>query len=336
VSCGLAAVLLVGCLAEPRPGLLPEADWKPPGLLEAGPADERRFILRFDEPVEPLAGSFGLEALAAAGAPAAAPGPAAVAAAAVEGELRLEFGAPTLPGREYAVSGEVADARGNATRFALRFIGYNARPPRLRLSELQTAKNTALTNLHRDYAELEILEAGNLGGVELAWSSSVKAYAYRFPAAEVARGDFVVLHLAPEGLAAELDETGSELGLSGGVDSRPFARDFWSKAGGLPDESGAVLSRLRPGAAASDGLFYGDEAKTGPVASGPLAELVLELAGAGAWPLAGAEPAWEDAFRWNPSSSRSLNRVGGGERGAAAWYVGAAKGQSPGAANAPP
>ena len=336
-----AAAALAACLVEPAPGLLPEADYRPPALLSAGAAGERLFLLGFDEEIRPVEGSFALARSAAAGAAGGSaeevPGSGPPEAVAEGAGLSVLFSESTSPGADYLLSGEVADLRGNTTRFVLGFVGWNPRPPRLRLSEFQTAKNSSLSNSHRDYAELEVLADGNLGGVELAYASSVKAYRFRFPAAEVRAGDFVVLHLAPEGLPEELDETGSELGLSGGVDARPYARDFWSAAGGLPDESGAAALYERPGGGLMGGFFYANAEKAGPVGSGRLGELLSGLSAAGAWPLAGGEPLWEDAFLWKPSSARSLCRSPGSEEaGPGAWYLTAAGGQSPGAANPPP
>lgn len=299
---------------------LPTSDLRPPALLEAGPTGSRRFLIRFDEAISPLEGSFAVE-------PAEA-GP--LRAEASGAELALDFPADMRPGLDYRLAGEVEDEVGNSTRFALAFVGWNERPPRLRLSEAQTAKNSSTTNPHRDFLELECESAGNLGGVELAWASSLKAYRYRFPAAEVGAGDFVVLHLAPAGLPEELDETGVALDLSGGADATATGRDFWSMAGGLPDENGAVALYERPGGELVSALFYADEAKTGPVGSSKLGSLLAEIGEAGRWPLSGTA-AWEDAFGWKPSASRSICL----DAGTGLWYLGASGSQSPGAANAP-
>jgi len=58
---------------------------------------------------------------------------------------------------------------------------------------------------------------------------------------------------------------------------------------------------------------------------------VEELASAGRWPLAGAAAAWDDAFAWKPSASRSICLDAGNGQ----WYLSALSGQSPGAANPP-
>ncbi len=314
---------LSSCLPDPASPILPPADLKPPLVLEAGPEGARSFLLRFDEAVEPVAGSFGLE-----------PGPASPAARAEGDFLRLEFGAELEPGADYAVTGEAEDGAGNATRFCFSFAGWNGRPAALRLSEAQAAKNSSASRPHRDFLELVVEEAGNLGGVELCWANSAKRFSYRFRGVEVGAGEYLVLHLAPEGRAEEIDELGADLAASGGVDASPGARDFWCGAGGLPDASGAVALRPRPGAPVADALFYADFGKEGALGDDKLAALVAELGEA--WPLGGAAAAWEDAFRWKPSTARSLCRRPGSARGAEAGYLGEASSQSPGGPNAPP
>lgn len=323
VFLAVLALALTGCPPDSKTAFdpLPDSDLRPPALLEAGPAGSRRFILRFDETISPIAASFAVE-------PAAA-GP--LAAACSGSELALDFPADMKAGLDYRLAGEVEDERGNVTRFALAFVGWNARPPRLRISEVQTGKNSSATKPHRDYIELECETSGNLGGVEAAWASSAKAFRYRFPPAEVEIGDFVVLHLAPSGAAEEVDETGVALDLSGGVDATAHGRDFWSAAGGLPDENGAAAIYERPGGKIISALFYADEDKAGELGSSKLCSLVEELASAGRWPIAGAAATWDDAFAWKPSASRSICFDAANGQ----WYLSALSGQSPGAVNPP-
>lgn len=314
---------LAACLPDPAGTILPPSDLKPPLVLEAGPESSRSFVLRFDEEVRPVEGSFGLE-----------PGPLAASARAEGSLLCLEFAAELEPGADYAVSGEVEDGAGNATRFLFGFAGWNGNPARLRLNEAQTAKNSSVSHPHRDFLELTVTEAGNLGGIELSWASSTKAYSYRFPGVEARAGDYILLHLAPEGLAEERDEKGADLAASGGIDASHSARDLWCSAGGLPDASGAVALRIRPGATVDDCLFYADASKSGALGEDKLAALVSAFGAA--WPLAGELPAWEDALRWKPSSARSLCRLAGAASEPDAWYLSDTSAQSPGAANAPP
>ena len=329
-----ALLLYASCGSEPDPGILPVGDLSPPVLVSAEPEGSRGFDLRFDEAIAPIAGSFTLEAPSGESS--------ACEPKVRDRELRLGFPADTEPGAAYALCGEVEDGGGNSTRFALRFYGWNPHPASLRLSEIQTAKNGSATKPHRDFVEFEALSAGNLGGLELSWASAAKAYSYRFPGAEVARGDLVVLHLAPEGLPAEKDECAGDLALSGGTDAAPCARDFWSAAGGLPDASGVLVLRPRSGERPVDGLFYVEYGRSGVLSDEKLAGLVAELVAGGLWPAGGDKPSWDDGFRWKPSASRSLCRVPSGASSSAGattcggWYLSGSGSQSPGARNPPP
>jgi hypothetical protein len=236
------------------------------------------------------------------------------------------------PGADYALAGEVEDGSGNRTRFLVRFTGWNDSAPRLRLSEVQTGKNSSKTKPHRDFVELEALADGNIGGEELLWSSSVKSASYRFPSAEVKQGDFIVLHLAPEGLDEERDETGSDLAASGGVDASGTGRDFWCKAMPLPDESGAIAISLRPGEAPYDGFFYADEGKSGAIAEGKLFDLIGIMAKSLAWPVSVESASWEDGFNWKASTAKPICRSES-TQGPSAWSLGASGTQSPGKVN---
>jgi hypothetical protein len=317
------AAFAVSCTPAPSAIAYPAADLRPPGLLAAGPTSSSEVLLRFDEEVRPVAGSFAAD-------------PSASLAARAEAEsLFVAFAEPQSAGTDYAMVGEAEDLRGNRTRFLLRFTGWNDRAPPLLLSEVLPCKNSSKTKPHRDFIELLALGDGNLGGEELSWASTVKAESYRFPSAEVKKGDFIVLHLAPEGIPAERDETGAELSASGGVDATATGRDFWCGSMPLSDSSGAIAVALRPGSPPTDGLFYSDDGKSGALGEGKLADLLASLVASGAWALSGSSPAWEDGVPWSGSSAKSLCRSGSG-KGLGAWYVSVSGGQTPGAGNSPP
>jgi hypothetical protein len=318
---GLAfCVGLAGCSPDLSSVEYPAADLRPPDLLAAGPTGSRNVLLRFDEAVTPVAGSFSVD-------------PRASLSFRSEGEsLAIDFGSAQSAGAEYSLVGEVDDLRGNRTRFLVRFTGWNDRASPLLVSEVLPCKNSSKTKPHRDFVELLVLEDGNLGGEELSWASSVKAESYRFPSVEVRKGDFVVLHLAPEGIPEERDELGTELSASGGVDATATGRDFWCGSMALPDSSGCISIALRPGSPPMDGLFYADDGKTGALGEGKLTDLLSALALSGAWPLSGSKPTWEDGVPWSGSTSKSICRSGSG-KGRAAWQISNSGGQSPGAGN---
>ncbi len=312
---------LWACSPLPREAVLPKGDFYPPALVSVRAEDGQSLVLGFDEEVQSLEGTYVLEDAQGRTIPG-------LGAAAQGKDLALSLGIVEVPGAAYRLAGEVEDLRGNRCRFVLEFTGFNSRPPALALSEVRPQKNSSTKTPHRDYIELAALSGGNLGGVELSWLSSTKILSYRFPAAELSSGDIVLLHLAPEARPEELDETGADLGLSGGIDAGPGYRDFWTALGPLSDASGAILLRQRPAGKALDGLFYADEAKAGPLTEGKLKELVLILGREGVWKLGEGGPDYGEALGWKPSASKSLVRQAGG-----GWTVSAAGAESPGLVN---
>jgi hypothetical protein len=318
----LACLAAAACSHAGSVAVYPAADLRPPELLEAGPTGARSFLLRFDEAVTPVADSLDCK-------------PEAELFGRAEAEsLVVEFASDQAAGADYSLAGEVDDAHGNRTRFLVRFSGWNDRAPPLLISEVQTGKNSSKTKPHRDFVELEALADGNLGGEELSWASSVKTATYRFPGIEVKKGDFIVLHLAPEGIAEEVDERGSDLSASGGIDSSATGRDLWCASMALPDASGALSVAIRPGSPPFDGLFYADDSKAGALGEGDVKDMLADLSSAAVWPLAGRDPSWADGFQWSGSTAKSMCRSGPG-KGAASWYVCASGAQSPGFANVP-
>lgn len=312
---------LWACSPLPRESALPKGDFYPPALVSVQAEDGQGLVLGFDEEVRSLEGTYVLEDAQGRSIPG-------LGAEAQGRDLALSLGIVQVPGAAYRLAGEVEDLRGNRCRFVLEFTGFNSRPPALALSEIRPQKNSSTKAPHRDYIELVALSGGNLGGVELSWLSSTKVLAYRFPAAEVSKGDMVLLHLAPESRPEEVDETGTDLALSGGIDAGPGYRDFWTALGGLSDASGAVLLRQRPAGKALDGLFYADEAKAGPLPEGRLRDLVLALGREGVWKIGEGGPAYGEALSWKPSASKSLLRLAGG-----GWTVSATGAESPGLPN---
>jgi hypothetical protein len=154
---------------------------------------------------------------------------------------------------------------------------------------------------------------------------------YTFPPSEAAKNSLVVLHCAPEGLQSEVDETGPDLSLSGGVDASAAGRDFWSDAGGIPDETGLIMLRLREEDQPADGVFFVSSEKNGEVDSAKLSGLLEELMLADVWPCS-SPPLWEEGFPWKSSASKPLHRNRDGEAGASQWRVGESGSQSPGIA----
>lgn len=312
--------ILTGCSAPGNDQVfLPIGDVRPPVLVAVNQVDSGLLELNFSEDVAIVADSFVFQPNEIQMNPS------------VEGKrIQVAFSPRLDPGTFCTLSGEAEDWAGNRLKFLISFSGYNEHPARLRLNEIQLGKNSSASNPHRDYIEFLVLESGNLGGITVEWASSVKTYRYQFPAVDVRAGECVVLHCAPEGIPVERDETGSDCGLSGGIDASLNGRDFWTSVGGLPDSTGVIAVRLREKDLVCDGLFYADTDKAGALESKAFGGLPRLLADANIWPFAGTAPAWEDAFLWKSSTSKPLHRIEGVANGISAWFVGESGSQSPG------
>ncbi|MHB9152110.1 MAG: hypothetical protein ACYC2S_05635 [Spirochaetales bacterium] len=314
----LALAAFSACSPNPSDILLPAGDIKPPSILKAGQESPEAFKILFDETVRPVEKSFAFEPPAASATPHS------------EGsELTISFQPALEAGVEYSLSGEARDESGNTTRFLLSFVGYNDHPAELIINEVQTGKNSSASNPHRDYIEFLARKSGNIGGIHVSWASTQKLVAFTFPPCEVAANSLIVLHAAPEAIPEEMNETGIDLSASGGVDSSVGGRDFWTDAGGIPDETGAIMVRTREGDPPIDGIFFVSLSKTGEVDSAKIAALLDELSLAGFWPCL-SPPRWEDGFAWKSSPARPLHRKREAESGPDQWYVGEAGSQSPG------
>ena len=322
VPMALVFCVLAACSPDAGDILMPAGDIRPPAILEAGQRSPGTFSVLFDEDISPVGERYAFD-----------PGGITATPRADGSALEVSLEPPVGAGIPCSLCGEARDASGNVTRFLFSFVGYNERPASLRVNEVQTGKNSSASNPHRDYIEFLAEEGGDLGGVFVQWSSTAKLASYTFPPCEVRKGAVIVLHYAPEGLAEEIDETGANLGASGGVDASASGRDFWTQAGGIPDETGIIAVRGREADPPADGLFYVASTKTGAIDSARLLAVFAELSDAGLW-AGSSPPAWEDGFAWKSSPSRPLHRMGGACQGKEGWYVGESGTQSPGLAGA--
>lgn len=293
-------------------------DVRPPMIKNAELDEESEFHLEFDEPVRVASEGFSIQPK--------------TRSANFEGEnavVLIRFSPNPLPGELVTLSGNVEDFAGNRTHVQIQFKGYNSRPAGLVISEVQTGKNSSKRAPHRDYIELYVAREGNLAGAFLRWANSTKVMKYEFPACEVKKSEVIVVHCAPEGIPDEKDEIGNNTAVSGGIDATPQGRDLWSTAGGLPDATGAIALYAREGESATDGLFYAESDKSGPIETSKLSALAQELGDAHIWAI-DAPLTWDKAFHWKSSTSKPFVRTSFEETGALAWGIGESSSQSPG------
>lgn len=159
-------------------------------------------------------------------------------------------------GKTAILSVLVEDGGGNSLSFSAPFTGFNERPACLRINEIRTEYDKPKV----EYVEFIVIEAGNLAGLEIQNAMNAEHTWWEFPAAEVAKGDFVVWHLRSleEGL---VDETG-ETDVSAGCDASPEARDFWDTQTKAPlKKNNVIILRERKGGSILDAVLLVEAGK---------------------------------------------------------------------------
>jgi hypothetical protein len=133
----------------------------------------------------------------------------------------------TVAGESYIFEGEITDKKGNTLTFSLPFTGFNENPARLLLSEIRTKHSTSSGEIKKsEYAELYVLEEGCTAGLEIISGSDGESKKYVFPAVDVKKGEYIVVHFRQTYGGSCTDETGDNLELSTAADSSS-ARDLW-------------------------------------------------------------------------------------------------------------
>ncbi|HEQ71701.1 MAG TPA: hypothetical protein ENN69_04355 [Spirochaetia bacterium] len=236
----LLSLTIAGC-APLSKNSGPPVDCTPPVLNGAAAAGETRLAFDFSEPVVMDPDSFSSEPLLT------------VEAAETEESRLVLTVSPMAVGREYRCRLTVRDQAGNSTWLVTSVYGYNPRVPGVLLNEFITQGSST----HPDLVELKVLTRGNLGGLTFYHGTPDRfRYRFTFPALEVAAGDFILLHLKPEGLPTEINET-AEKDASGGLDSSPVAYDFWVPDGdGLSGNNGVIVLTVQPGGKVLDAVLY--------------------------------------------------------------------------------
>ncbi len=136
-------------------------------------------------------------------------------------EVQIILDVETSAGARYGMDLEAEDADGNTLALYCTFRGHNNRVPSLILNEVRLDYSKPKV----EFLELSMLEAGNLGGVEVYTASAGEDPLFIFPPVELRAGELVVLHLRSieDGLVNETEG----IDISSGVDASASARDFW-------------------------------------------------------------------------------------------------------------
>jgi hypothetical protein len=141
-----------------------------------------------------------------------------------EGEtLSASVAEPLAEGERISADLIVEDAEGNTLSVIVPFRTRNDRMPKLRITEIRTEYSKPKV----EFIEFQALSSGQLGALRLISSDrGFSAPLYEFPRAEVAEGEYIVVHLRTLDPAA-VDECGRDRGESAGTEASPSARDFW-------------------------------------------------------------------------------------------------------------
>ncbi len=201
-------------------------------------------------------------------------------------DIILAASAEQEAGADYRLEARVRDAWGNSSILVLPFAGHNPRPARLLINEIRTDSSKPRSDL----VELVVMEGGLCAGALLSAGPRGDAeWSYALPSAELAEGDFIVIHLAPPEGGGALDETGADLGISYGLDACPGARDFWLKeAAALSKSNGILCLYASRQGALMDAFLYSDrtrdsDQKYGGYGSAAFQRRAEAIIASGAW-----------------------------------------------------
>jgi hypothetical protein len=137
--------------------------------------------------------------------------------------VRVNFSGGPGPGELVIADLLAEDKNGNTINVLVPFRTRNNRLPSLLINELRTEYSKPKC----EFIELKALEAGNLGALRVFVAGNYKdPLIYEFPSIEVAKGEYITLHLRTTE-ESNRDELGSSLEESDGADSSPTGRDIW-------------------------------------------------------------------------------------------------------------
>lgn len=324
---------LVACLPELDPGSYITGDASPPVLLSWDAINQDEFLLVFDEAVRARTEDFILEQ----------GGQRLPVKDVSHGEndarLIVKLNENCRAGEKIMVNGLVRDETGNGTSFSLPFWGFNPNPARLIINEVISQGSASKPDL----VEFRVVDGGNLAALTFYVGTAANyEHRYIFPELEVEKDDYIVLHMKPLGLEAELDELESK-DQSGGTDANPDAWDFWYRepGGGIPGFNGALCISGSPMGEIQDAFLYSernsfsDERYRGFGTAGFL-DRAEYIAGHSAWKFEDDEIRPEDCFySKGTTATRSMCRHSSGidSDSAEDWHIVPTRGATPGSSN---
>ena len=167
--------------------------------------------------------------------------------------LLFEFSTAMVAGEEYLISFTLKDNCKNQLSLMLSFYGYNANLPTVVLNEIRLEGSSS----RPDLLELYCKSSGNIAGLTFCRGvSSDCDFLYIFPSLEVEQGDYILLHVKPDGITEEVNELSSK-SVSGGKEASDNAWDFWLEfQNGLSATNGVLSLYNSPGGNLEDCFVY--------------------------------------------------------------------------------
>jgi hypothetical protein len=137
--------------------------------------------------------------------------------------LTLRFEQDQEAGLMYKFRSDVSDNSGNSLSFIVRYYGWNPDIPVLLINEF----NPEGSGNNPDTIEIYSETGGNMAGVALILGTADHiSESYVLPSLNVEAGDYIIVHMRPEGLSEEINEF-DDKAVSGGKLSSDQAWDLW-------------------------------------------------------------------------------------------------------------
>lgn len=135
----------------------------------------------------------------------------------------LTFPQKLAVGDIYTLNAMVIDEGGSTLSFSLDFAGYNENPAYMIFSEV----NGEASSKKKEFVEFYVLKAGNLGGMIFKSAYDGPQNDYMFPAVEVQKGEYIVLHLRTS-IQNPISELGTQLNKAIGPNCTDTGRDLFA------------------------------------------------------------------------------------------------------------
>ena len=233
-------------VSSPAAKLWNDGDITPPTLTSIVMQDSRTVIMEFDEKISKQSPTVDIDTNTDISS-----------LQVVNNTLTFQLQEETTPGREYTITAQVQDLRGNSSLIVEKIYGYNPHVPQILINEFTTEG----TRSRPDIVELLVLSDGNTAGITLH-EGGIDTYrqAVILPSIQVSTGDFIIVHFRPDTNASLTNETSSKTE-STHPQSYSTAWDVFSTENiGIANANGSLTLLANPRYTPLDAVVYSDKA----------------------------------------------------------------------------